>query len=72
MGGVLGTVVAHWTAGLQVERAILQQGHAFITNFISSGPDVLGPVYPTSAESWPKTTVIAIHVSMIVSVLPLP
>ena len=26
-GGIRGTVVAHWTAGQQVERLILRQGH---------------------------------------------
>ena len=27
LGGIRGSVVAHWTAGQQVERSILRKGH---------------------------------------------
>ena len=27
IGGMCGTVVAHWTAGKQFERPIMRQGH---------------------------------------------
>ena len=58
VGGIRGTVVARWTAGQQVERAILRQAHDTFQN--SSHLLRLFPAQYSliSVESWPKTLII--------------
>ena len=60
-GDIRSTVVARWTAGQRVERAIPAPGARFITKFISLAQVVRGPVQPYSAESWPKTPPFPFH-----------
>ena len=61
VGGIRSTVITRWTAGQQVERSTLHQGHDSQTTS-SHKPRLSAAQYSlNSAELWPKTVLSSFY-----------